>query len=131
MDQDIFASQWKQMRGTLKSWWGKLADDDFERIGGQKDKLISWVQDHYGQTHDQAQYEVERHMKEYGNTKGDCAGYGVSDTPKTAAGLTAKAQELGAAAIMGTASKTGAAASALGREGEWASPYWKEKGYII
>jgi uncharacterized protein YjbJ (UPF0337 family) len=29
--------------GHLKSWWGKLADDDFERIGGQKDKLIGLV----------------------------------------------------------------------------------------
>jgi len=36
MNQDIFAGQWKQMRGTLKSWWGKLADDDFEWIGGRK-----------------------------------------------------------------------------------------------
>ena len=32
MNQDIFAGQWKQMRGALKSWWGKLADDDVERI---------------------------------------------------------------------------------------------------
>ena len=39
MNHDIFAGQWKQMRGTLKSWWGKLSDDDFEWIGEQKDKL--------------------------------------------------------------------------------------------
>src|ERR1041385_8757779 len=65
MDQDIFAGQWKQMRGTMNSWWGKLADDDFERIGGQTDKLIGWVQEHYGQTREQAQQEGERHMKAY------------------------------------------------------------------
>ena len=40
MNQDIFAGQWKQMRGALKSWWGKLSDDDFDRIGGQMDQLI-------------------------------------------------------------------------------------------
>ena len=22
MNQDVFAGQWKQMRGELKSWWG-------------------------------------------------------------------------------------------------------------
>ena len=71
MNQDIFAGQWKQMRGTLKAWWGKLADDDFERIGGQKDKLIGWVQEKYGQTREQAQQEVERRMKEYSDTMGD------------------------------------------------------------
>ena len=50
MNQDIFAGQWKQMRGALKSWWGKLADDDFDRIGGQKDQLIGLVQEKYGHT---------------------------------------------------------------------------------
>ena len=104
MDQDIFFFFWKQMRGTLKSWWGKLADDDFELIGGQKDKLIGWIQEHYGQTREQAQYEVERRMKEYGDTKGGRTGYGMSDATKAAGEQAAKAQELGAAAIMGTAS---------------------------
>ena len=40
MNQDILAGKWKQMRGDLKTWWGKLTDDDFDRIGGEKDKLM-------------------------------------------------------------------------------------------
>ena len=44
LNQDIFAGKWKQMRGDLKSWWGKLTDDDFELIGGQKDRLIGLLQ---------------------------------------------------------------------------------------
>jgi uncharacterized protein YjbJ (UPF0337 family) len=64
---DIFAGQWKQMRGILKSWWGKLSDDDFEWIGEQKDKLIGLVQEKYGYTRDQAQDEVDRRFNEYGN----------------------------------------------------------------
>jgi uncharacterized protein YjbJ (UPF0337 family) len=67
MNQDVFAGQWKQMRGELKSWWGKLADDDFDRIGGQKDKLIGVVQEKYGYAREKAQQEVERHFKEYGD----------------------------------------------------------------
>jgi uncharacterized protein YjbJ (UPF0337 family) len=27
MNHNSFAGQWKQMRGTLKSWWGKLSND--------------------------------------------------------------------------------------------------------
>jgi len=42
MNEDIFAGQWKQMRGEVKSWWGKLAADDLDRIDGQKDRLIGW-----------------------------------------------------------------------------------------
>ena len=70
MNQDVFAGQWKQMRGELKSWWGKLAHDDFDRIGGQQDKLIGVLQEKYGYARAQAQQEVERRLKAYGDTNG-------------------------------------------------------------
>ena len=50
MNDDILTGQWKQMKGSLKSWWGQFTDDDFDDIGGQKDKLIGWVQEKYGRT---------------------------------------------------------------------------------
>jgi uncharacterized protein YjbJ (UPF0337 family) len=65
MDNDVFAGQWKQMRGSLKSWWGKLSDDDLERVGGEKDKLVGLLQERYGQTRDEAQREVDRRINEY------------------------------------------------------------------
>jgi len=65
MNEDIFAGEWTQMRGELKSWWGKLSDDDLDRIGGQKDKLIGLVQERYGYARDQVEQEVERRFKEY------------------------------------------------------------------
>src|SRR5678815_4543476 len=65
MNEDVFAGQWKQMRGELKTWWGRLAEDDFDRIGGQKDKLIGLVQERYGYTRGDAEEEVERRFKEY------------------------------------------------------------------
>jgi uncharacterized protein YjbJ (UPF0337 family) len=67
INHDIFAGHWKQMRGTLKSWWGKLSDDDFEWIEGQKNKLIGLVQEKYGYTRDQAREEVDRRFNEYDN----------------------------------------------------------------
>jgi len=112
MNQDIFAGQWKQMRGTLKAWWGKLADDDVERIGGQKDKLVGLIQEKYGQTREQAQHEVERRMKEYGDTMGDRSGNGTTSVTEVGVGMVAKAQEYGAAAVS-TASE---AATAVGEQ---------------
>jgi uncharacterized protein YjbJ (UPF0337 family) len=55
------------MRGTLTSWWGKLSDDDFEWIEGQKDKLIGLVQEKYGYTRDQAQDKIERRFNGSGS----------------------------------------------------------------
>ncbi|MBL8055983.1 MAG: CsbD family protein, partial [Anaerolineales bacterium] len=48
MDTIEFEGKWKQMRGLVKGWWGKLTDDDLEQIGGQFDKLIEVVQAKYG-----------------------------------------------------------------------------------
>ena len=67
MNDDIFAGQWRQMRGQLKQWWGKLADEDLDKIGGQKDKLIGSVQEKYGYTRDLAEQEIEKRFKEYGD----------------------------------------------------------------
>ena len=87
LNQDILAGKWKQMRGELKTWWGKLTDDDLDRIGGQKDKLVGLVQEKYGYARDHAEQEVERRFKEFGDKTGGVV-----------ANMTAKAQELGATA---------------------------------
>ena len=89
MNQDVFAGQWKQMRGELKSWWGKLADDDVDRIGGQKDKLIGVLQEKYGYARAQAQQEVERHLKAYGDKMHAPNSRGKQDAAEAGAGESA------------------------------------------
>jgi uncharacterized protein YjbJ (UPF0337 family) len=95
MNQDVFAGQWKQMRGELKSWWGKLVDDDFDRIGGQKDKLIGVVQEKYGYAREKAQQEVERRLKEYSDTIHGPTKSGRRDTAAAVAGGPANASNEG------------------------------------
>ena len=102
MNHDIFAGHWKQMRGTLKSWWGKLSDDDFEWIEGQKDKLIGLVQEKYGFTRGQAREEVDRRFNEYDD----------KDSTASVRDMTAKVYELGKTA----ASKARGAVTALADE---------------
>ena len=94
MNEDTFAGQWKQMRGTLKSWWGSLSDDDFEQIGGQKDKLIGKIQEKYGYSRESAQREVEQRFRE-----ADSAAAGKLSGAIAAVGeLKDKAYEFGASA---------------------------------
>jgi uncharacterized protein YjbJ (UPF0337 family) len=101
MNQDILAGKWKQMRGELKTWWGKLTDDDFERIGGHKDKLVGLIQERYGYTREQAEQEVERRLQEYDDK-----------TDGAVASMSAKARELGATA----ARKANEAAPVIGEK---------------
>jgi uncharacterized protein YjbJ (UPF0337 family) len=98
MNQEVFAGQWKKMRGELKSWWGKLADDDLEKIGGRKDKLIGVVQEKYGYAREQAQQEVEQHLKEYGDKTGGPNASGKQDAAEAGAGGPANAPHEGALA---------------------------------
>jgi uncharacterized protein YjbJ (UPF0337 family) len=75
------------MRGELKSWWGRLGDEDLERIGGQKDQLIGLVQAKYGYAREHAEQEVDRRLKEF-----------ADQSRGMVAGMAAKAQEFGATA---------------------------------
>lgn len=65
MNSDILEGKWKQLRGDMKQWWGKLTDDDFDTIAGKKDKLIGKVQERYGYARDQAEREVDKRLAEY------------------------------------------------------------------
>ena len=60
MNRDIFAGKWKQARGQAKEWWGKLTDDDLERIEGRYDKLVGALQERYGWARKQAEDEITR-----------------------------------------------------------------------
>lgn len=63
MNNDIFQGKWKQIRGQVRSWWGKLTDDDVEKVGGNFDKLIGLLQEKYGYTKEQAEAEFEKRNK--------------------------------------------------------------------
>ena len=65
MNTDTFEGRWRQMRGELRSWWGKLSDSDFDKIAGRKDRLIGMLQEKYGYTRDAAQHEMDRRFREY------------------------------------------------------------------
>ncbi len=63
MNNNILEGKWKQIRGQAKTWWGKLTDDDLEKVGGQYDKLIGLLQTKYGYTQVQAEEEYKKRTK--------------------------------------------------------------------
>src|SRR5215470_4134153 len=65
MNQDILAGKWKQMRGQVKQWWGKLTDDDLDRIDGTMDKLAGTLQERYGWERDEVHREIKKHFEQY------------------------------------------------------------------
>jgi uncharacterized protein YjbJ (UPF0337 family) len=65
MNKDVFEGKWKQVRGEAKVWWGKLTDDDLDKVGGQFDVFVGLLQEKYGYSRERAQEEIEKQMNEY------------------------------------------------------------------
>jgi uncharacterized protein YjbJ (UPF0337 family) len=64
MNRDILQGKWKQLRGDLKNFWGRLSDDEIEQIEGHRDKLVGKLQEKYGYTRERAEQEVDRFSAE-------------------------------------------------------------------
>jgi uncharacterized protein YjbJ (UPF0337 family) len=121
---DPLVGHWEDLRPQLRSWWDRLTEADLSQIGGQRDRLISLLQQRYGYTREHAQQEVERRIQEYGEqTAGvaatvTSAAQGVASTvTETAGTAAAKAQEM-----------AGAAATAVTDTVAGAGTYVQEKG---
>jgi len=49
---------WNQTKGAVKEQWGKLTDDEFDRIAGKRDQLVGRIQESYGIGKDEAERQV-------------------------------------------------------------------------
>jgi uncharacterized protein YjbJ (UPF0337 family) len=65
MNNDIIRGKWTQIKGSLKSKWGKLTEDDLARADGNREYVIGKLQERYGWAKDQAEREMhqfEQHL---------------------------------------------------------------------
>jgi uncharacterized protein YjbJ (UPF0337 family) len=59
MNWDQVEGKWKQVKGSVKTRWGKLTDDDLDVIAGQREQLVGRIQERYGIAKDEAQRQVD------------------------------------------------------------------------
>lgn len=58
MNEDKIQGQWKQLKGKLKTRWGKLTDDDLTEASGSTDYLAGKLQERYGIARDEAKNQI-------------------------------------------------------------------------
>ena len=63
MNWDQIQGQWKQYKGSAKQQWGKLTDDDMDRIDGNKDILAGRLQEQYGIEKEEAERQIDDWVK--------------------------------------------------------------------
>ena len=113
---DIFEGRWRQLRGELRSWWGRLTDDDLEHIAGQKDKLLGRLQEKYGYTREEARREVDRRLQEYTGRLGQTMPGATYDEASNSGRMAEAAKGKVKEAAAGAATKVAQATSVVGEK---------------
>jgi uncharacterized protein YjbJ (UPF0337 family) len=61
LNEDILKGKWRQIKGEVQKKWGKLTDDDLDKIDGDREKLLGRLQENYGV----AREDSETMLKEF------------------------------------------------------------------
>ena len=59
MNAEQLKGKWMQLKGSVKTKWGKLTDDDIDVINGQEEQLIGRIQERYGIAKEEARRQVK------------------------------------------------------------------------
>lgn len=77
MNNDTFQGKWKQLRGSIKTTFGKLTDDDLLQADGNADKMMGALQERYGYSKEKAQTEwnnfAQQHADKVEDAQADLA----------------------------------------------------------
>ena len=85
VNKEIMQGQWLQIKGKIKERWGKLTDDDLEKINGKREQLIGKLQTRYGIAKQKAEEEIshfEKSLSQFGSST-EKTHHSHSDTDKT------------------------------------------------
>jgi len=59
MNWDQVAGKWKEFKGQAREKWGKITDDEMERLKGKRDQLAGMIQERYGVAIEEAERQVD------------------------------------------------------------------------
>ena len=59
MNNQVLKGNWNEVKGKLKSTWGKLTDNDLKEIEGNQQQLFGKLQKYYGYTKDDIQRKID------------------------------------------------------------------------
>jgi uncharacterized protein YjbJ (UPF0337 family) len=66
MNWEHVKADWDEVKGSVKSTWGKLTDDDLKTVSGKWDELVGKLRHRYGYEKDRAEREVDEFLKKAG-----------------------------------------------------------------
>ena len=82
MNEDIIQGKWNQIKGEAQKRWGKITQDGFDQVNGNRTKLLGLIQESYGVAKDDAESKfLQRLFKEL-DLRGmlDVIRHGITDS---------------------------------------------------
>lgn len=64
MNPDVLKGRWNQVKGDIRTKWGKLTDDDLMQIQGDAQKMIGKLQERYGLKREQAEKDLNEFLSQ-------------------------------------------------------------------
>ena len=58
MNSEILEGKWTQLKGSVQKQWGKLTDDDLDKVNGSAKVRAGKIQERYVKSLDEAEKEV-------------------------------------------------------------------------
>lgn len=74
MNRDTLEGSWMQLKGHLRTEWGKLTDDDVETSQGRAEHLVGKLQERYGLAKEAAEAALDAFLKGLDAVKAGHAG---------------------------------------------------------
>ncbi|HTP07819.1 MAG TPA: CsbD family protein [Anaerolineae bacterium] len=63
-NQDSLPGKWPELKVQAKQQWGKLTDDDLQRLSGKTEELACVLQQKYGYGKVQAEMEINNWLRD-------------------------------------------------------------------
>ncbi|MBU0799388.1 MAG: CsbD family protein [Alphaproteobacteria bacterium] len=65
VNEDVIKGKWRQIKGDVRTQWGKLTDDDLDVIDGNREKLLGRIQENYGIARGEAEKQLQDWEKKF------------------------------------------------------------------
>ncbi len=59
MNTDEISGKWTELKGKARETWGKITDDDWDRIEGKREQVVGLIQQRYGRAKADAEREYD------------------------------------------------------------------------
>jgi uncharacterized protein YjbJ (UPF0337 family) len=80
MTEPIVVQKWNEWKEDLRAHWGRVTEEDWQRIEADREGLLTVLQDRYGYTREQAEHEVDSFVASRHNLV-EAAEAGATGTP--------------------------------------------------